>query len=227
MRRCRNLPVRIWMANKMEEHVIVIGAGGHAKVVISTLLASGIKIDKIFDDNPEKWGSRVFDIEVTGPLSNINSDRTTPAITAIGDNKTRKDVVRRFARLQWKTVVHPTAYVHPTVHLGKGTVVFAKAVIQPDTKIGDHCIINTGSTIDHDCLIGNYVHISPGTNLAGEVQLGDGAFCGIGSKVINGIRIGKWATIGAGGVVIHDLPEDSLAVGVPARVIDCRENNQD
>jgi sugar O-acyltransferase (sialic acid O-acetyltransferase NeuD family) len=215
------------MANKMEERVIVIGAGGHAKVVISTLLASGIKIDKIFDDNPEKWGSNIFDIEVTGPLSSIDCNSSTVALTAIGDNKTRRDVVGRFGQLRWITVVHPTAYVHPTVRLGKGTVVFAKAVIQPDTSIGDHCIINTGSTIDHDCLVGNYVHISPGVNLAGEVQLGDGAFCGIGSKVINGIRIGKWATIGAGGVVINDLPEDSLAVGVPAKVINCCENNQD
>jgi sugar O-acyltransferase (sialic acid O-acetyltransferase NeuD family) len=207
------------MANKMEEHVIVIGAGGHAKVVIRTLLASGIKIDKVFDDNPEKWGSSIFDIEVTGPLSGIDRDSTALALTAIGDNKTRKDVVSRFGQLRWITIVHPSAYVDPTVSLGKGTVVFANAVIQPDTFIGDHCIINTGATIDHDCLIGNYVHVSPGVNLAGEVQLEDGVFCGIGSKVINGIRIGKWATIGAGGVVIHDLPEDSLSLGVPARVV--------
>ena len=80
----------------MKEHVIVIGAGGHAKVVISTLLASDIKIDKIFDDNPEKWGSNIFDIEVTGPLSSIDCNSSTVALTAIGDNKTRRDVVRRF-----------------------------------------------------------------------------------------------------------------------------------
>lgn len=203
----------------MDKGVIIIGAGGHAKVVISTLIASGIKVNKIFDDNPDKWGSCIFDIEITGPLSKIDIHSTELALTAIGDNKVRKDIVSRFRHLHWITVVHPSAYVDPTVFLGNGTIVFANAVIQPDTFIGDHCIINTSATIDHDCRIGNYVHISPGVNLAGDVQLEDGVFCGIGGKIINGMTIGTWATIGAGAVVINGLPGYSLAVGVPAKVI--------
>ena len=93
-------------------------------------------------------------------------------------------------------------------------------MIQPDTSVGDHCIVNTGATIDHDCQIDNYVHISPGVNLAGGVRLGEGVFCGIGGKAITGVTVGKWTTIGAGGVIINDLPEYSLAVGVPAKVTD-------
>lgn len=211
----------------MQKSVIVIGAGGHAKVVVSTLIASGIKINKIYDDNSEKWGSSILNIEIVGPLSDIGYDSIEQALTAIGDNKTRKDIVNRFPHLCWTTVVHPSAYVHPTARIGQGTVVFAKAVVQPDTFIGDHCIINTGATIDHDCRIGNYVHISPGVNLAGDVQLQEGVFCGLGSKIINGMIIGKWTTVGAGGVVISNLPEASLAVGVPAKVISNVENNQD
>jgi sugar O-acyltransferase (sialic acid O-acetyltransferase NeuD family) len=203
----------------MEKSVIVIGAGGHAKVVISTLIASGIKVEKIFDDNPDKWGGHLFDIEITGPLSQIDPCSDEPALTAIGDNRVRKDIVNRFKNLHWINVVHPSAFVDPTVSLGRGTVVFANAVIQADTSIGDHCIINTGATIDHDCRIGNYVHVSPGVNMAGDVHLEEGVFCGIGGKLINGIRIGKWTTIGAGGVVINDIPEYSLAIGVPAKVI--------
>lgn len=211
----------------LDKGVIIIGAGGHAKVVISTLIASGIKVKIIYDDNPDKWGSSIFDIGIVGPLSSIGYDSEEQAITAIGDNRTRKDIVDRFPHLRWINVAHPTAYVHPTVHLGKGTVIFAKAVVQPDTFIGNHCIINTGATIDHDCRIGNYIHISPGTNLAGDVQLEDGVFCGIGGSIINGVTIGKWTTIGAGGVVTNDLPGYSLAVGVPAKVISCLEKNQD
>ncbi len=211
----------------MQKSVIVIGAGGHSKVVVSTLIASGIEVNRIYDDNPEKWGSSILDIEIVGPLSDIGYDSIEQALTAIGDNKIRKDIVSRFPRLRWVTVVHPSAYVHSTARIGQGTVVFAKAVVQPDTFIGDHCIINTGATIDHDCRIGNYAHISPGVNLAGNVQLQVGVFCGIGSKIINGMTIGKWATIGAGGVVINDLPEASFAVGVPAKVISHVENNQD
>jgi UDP-perosamine 4-acetyltransferase len=211
----------------MQKSVMIIGAGGHAKVVVSTLIASGIMVSKIYDDNPDKWGSCILNIEIVGPLSDIDYDSVEQALTAIGNNKTRKGIVNRFPRVRWTTVVHPSAYVHPTARIGQGTVVFAKAVVQPDTFIGDHCIINTGATIDHDCRIGNYVHISPGVNLAGDVQLHEGVFCGLGSKIINGMTIGKWATIGAGGVVINDLPEASLAVGVPAKVISQIENTQD
>lgn len=203
----------------MEKDVIVIGAGGHAKVVISTLIASGYRVSKIVDDDADKWGKSIFDIKIAGPLSTLDDSNTEPVLAAIGSNKTRRDIVSRFHYLRWITVVHPSAYVHPTARIGEGTVVFAKAVVQPDTSIGEHCIINTGATIDHDCVIGDYVHVSPGVNLAGEVRLEDGVFCGIGSKVINGITIGKWAILGAGSVVIHDLPEGSLSVGVPAKVV--------
>lgn len=211
----------------MKKDVIVIGAGGHAKVVISTLIASGYRVSKIVDDDPDKWGKSIFDIKIAGPLSMLDDSSSEPVLAAIGNNRTRKDVATRFNHLRWVTVVHPSAYVHPTVRIGGGTVVFAKAVVQPDTLIGKHCIINTGATIDHDCRIGDYVHISPGVNLAGDVHLEEGVFCGIGSKIINGMTIGKWATVGAGGVVIHDLPGGSVSVGVPARVIKYIEIDKD
>ncbi|HVN96706.1 MAG TPA: acetyltransferase [Syntrophorhabdaceae bacterium] len=203
----------------MRESVIVIGAGGHAKVVVSTLIAAGVEVSKIYDDHADKWKSSIFGIPIVGPLSDIGDDSSVAAITAIGDNKTRKRVVARFPHLRWIAVVHPAAYVHPNARIGQGTVVFAKAVVQPDAVIGDHCIVNTGATVDHDCRIGNYVHISPGVNLAGDVQLLEGVFCGIGSKVINGITVGRWSSVGAGGVVVSDLPDASVAVGVPAKVI--------
>ena len=209
----------------MDKGVTILGAGGHAKVVISTLMSAGFQIKRILDDNPDKWGSRIFDIDVTGPFSRIDPGSTEHAVIAIGDNKTRKRIAEKLQHVRWVTaVIHPDAYVHPSVRLGRGTVVFAKAAVQPDTVIGDHCVVNTGGTIDHDCRIGNYVHIAPGVNLAGEVCLGEGVFCGIGGKAITGITVGRWSTVGAGGVVINDLPEYSLAVGIPARVIRIKQN---
>ena len=209
----------------MDNGVTILGAGGHAKVVISTLLSANVKINKILDDNPDKWGSRILSIKITGPLSEVDSSSAGDAIIAIGDNKTRKRIVEKYQHAQWMmAVIHPDAYVHPSVRLGRGTVVFAKAVVQPDTVIGDHCIVNTGATVDHDCRIGNYVHISPGVNLAGEVCLDEGVFCGIGGKVITGITVGRWSTVGAGGVVIGDLPGYSLAVGVPAKIVRIEKN---
>jgi len=202
----------------MNNRLIVLGAGGHAKVVVSTVIEAGIEIEGIYDDDPGKWGKSVLGIPIKGPFSMIDESEWSNAVIAIGDNRTRRAIAEKFVNLQWASIVHPNAYVHSSVHLGGGTVVFAKAVIQPDSVVGEHCIVNTGATIDHDCRIGNYVHVAPGVNLAGEVTLGDGVFCGIGTKAIGGISIGNWTVVGAGSAVVRDLPEYSLAFGVPARV---------
>lgn len=202
----------------MKNRLIVLGAGGHAKVVVSTVIEAGIKIEGIYDDDPGKWGKSILDIPIKGPFSMIHESECSNAVIAIGDNRTRRTIAEKFSYLRWISIVHPNAYVHSSVHLGGGTVVFAKAVIQPDSVLGEHCIVNTGATIDHDCRIGDYVHVAPGVNLAGEVTLGNGVFCGIGTKVIGGISIGDWTVAGAGSVVVRNLPEYSIAFGVPARV---------
>ena len=203
----------------MNDSIIVVGAGGHAKVVISTVLAAGMSIAAIYDDAREKWGCKISGFKVSGPLTMIDDSEGQSAIIAVGDNLSRNKIALRFKKLKWVNVVHPSAFVHPSVRLGNGTVVFAGAVIQPDALMGEHCIVNTGATVDHDCEIGSFAHISPGVNLAGSVNVGEGVFIGIGSAVIIGVRIGEWTTIGAGSAVIGDLPSNSVSVGVPARVI--------
>ena len=191
--------------------VVVIGAGGHAKVVISTLTASGTPVAAVVDDDDTKWGTDAQGTRV-GRLERARSGR---GIVGIGDNAKRRDMVKTLD-LEWQTAVHPVAYVHPSAKLGRGTVVFAGAVVQPDAVIGDHVIVNTGATVDHDCVIGDFVHLAPGVHLAGSVRVGEGAFLGIGSVVCPGVTIGRWARLGAGAVAIRDLPDGVLAVGVPA-----------
>jgi sugar O-acyltransferase (sialic acid O-acetyltransferase NeuD family) len=194
--------------------LVVVGGGGHAKVVVSTLQQAGYSVLRVLDDDNSRWGSKILGIPITGPISAVKEE--DKALIAIGNNSTRQRIVESL-QLEWQTVVHPTAYVHPSVKLGVGTVVFAGAVIQPETTIGNHVIVNTGATIDHDCIIGDYVHVAPGCHLAGNVRLGEGTILGIGSAVIPNIRIGSWAIVGAGGIVIEDLPDRIVAVGVPAR----------
>jgi UDP-perosamine 4-acetyltransferase len=201
------------------EQVYVIGAGGHAKVVISTLLAAGDNVQAIFDDDPRKWGESLLGIPVAGATSELGRLTSARAVIAIGDNASRRRLAKRFQRVDWVTVVHPSATVHPSVQLGPGTVVFAGTVIQPATVIGAHGIINTGATVDHDCLIEDYAHIAPGAHLGGGVRLGEGGFLGIGSTVSPGVMVGRWTVVGAGGVVVRDLPDDVVAVGVPANPV--------
>jgi sugar O-acyltransferase (sialic acid O-acetyltransferase NeuD family) len=199
--------------------VSVIGAGGHAKVVVSTMIAAGIGIKAILDDDPGKWGNKLFGVKIDGPISSWDGEEKEPAVLAIGDNSTRMKFARLLGGRMWRIVIHPHTYIHPTVQIGEGTVVFAGAIIQPDVRIGAHCIINSGATIDHDSVIGDYAHVAPGVNLAGNVRLGDGVFLGIGSAVIVGKHVGEWTVVGAGAVVVTDLPAHAVAAGLPAKVI--------
>lgn len=202
-----------------ERDVYIVGAGGHAKVVISTLHAAGYDVKGVFDDDEGKWGEQLLGVPVIGAPAELNNLSPVRALVAVGGNPIRKALVERFIKVDWVTVIHPSAEVHSSVRLGAGTVVFAGAIIQPDAIIGAHAIINTGALIDHDCVIGDYAHVAPRANLAGGVWLGEGVFLGIGSSVIPGVRIGSWTTLGAGGVAIKNLPSGAVAVGLPARVI--------
>jgi len=196
--------------------VVVLGAGGHAKVAIRTLELSGYQIVGVFDDNPGKHGESIMGYPIQGYLEDVLGSGCNRALLAIGDNATRQQLVARFPNLEWITAIHPHAWVDTSVVLGPGTVVFAGAVIQADTVIGKHTIINTGASIDHDCVLGDFTHIAPGAHLAGQIIVGEGCLVGIGAVVIPGKHIGEWATLGAGSVTVKDIPAHVVATGVPA-----------
>jgi len=195
----------------------VVGAGGHAKVIIATARAAGWSVEVIVDDDQRRWGTTIGGIAIAGPSSAELANPNATCVLAIGDNATRRRLGAT-ARCRFATIVHPHASVDPSVALGLGTVVFAGAVIQPDTRIGAHGIANTGCSIDHDCVLGDAVHVAPGARLAGEVTLGDEVFVGIGAVLIPRVKVGARTTIGAGAAVVRDLPAGVVAVGVPARV---------
>lgn len=203
--------------------VLVVGAGGHAKVVIATLRAAGVSVAGVLDDRPEMWGQSVLGCEVLGG-STLLDGPDVQAVLAIGSNAVRRNLAGRYPRVRWVSAVHPAAVVEASVTVGAGTVVFAGAVVQPDTVLGQHVIVNTGATVDHDCMLGDFVHVAPGSHLAGSVRLNDGVFVGTGAALVPGVRVGAWATVGAGSVVLGDLPAGTIAYGVPARPRPGRSN---
>ena len=178
--------------------------------------ALGLDPVAVFDDDISKKGERILQVPIMGTLSDLTPSQFDGGVIAVGNNRNRENIARRL-HIEWVSVVHPAAYVDPTVKLGAGAVVFAGAIVQPDTTIGEHVIINTAASIDHDCEIGDFVHIAPGVHLAGGIKIGRGSLVGIGSAAIPGIRIGERTTVGAGAVIVRNLPDDIVARGVPAR----------
>jgi sugar O-acyltransferase (sialic acid O-acetyltransferase NeuD family) len=197
--------------------VWVLGAGGHARVVVSTLRAAGFLLAGVLDDDRRAHGKDFMGEKVRGPLGLLEEMDNPQAVVAIGGNEVRRDVQKRFPGVEWIRLVHPAATVDPTVELGPGTVVFAGVVIQVGAVLGRHCIVNTAASIDHDCVVGDFAHVAPGCHLAGGVRLGPGVLMGTGSAAIPSVRVGAWTTVGAGAVVVRDIAGGVKAVGVPAR----------
>ena len=198
----------------------MFGAGGHAKVVVSTLVVAGYYVvEGLFDDDPRKQGLQVLSVPVLGTIARAQELPPAKGVLAIGDNRVRAKLAANLAGWEWLMVVHPWAYVDPTAALGPGTVVFAGAVVQPEARLGAHAIVNTGAKVDHDCLVGDYVHLAPGVNLAGNVCVEEGALVGVGASVLPGVCIGAWSVVGAGSVVREDVPAGVKVVGVPARIL--------
>ena len=199
----------------MSRAIVVVGAGGHAKVVIAAAVAAGDEVVGVYDGDAAKVGSVVVGHRVRwlGDLAVADA----AVVVAIGSNAARQKVVGALRGHRFAAVVHPTAWVAPTARVHDGAVVFAGAVVQPDSVIGHHAIVNTMASVDHDGLIGDFVHLAPGSHLAGNVSVDEGAFLGVGVSVIPGKRIGRWSTVGAGAVVVDDVGEGVVVKGVPAR----------
>ena len=203
----------------MTKKMAVVGAGGHAKVVVDTASLVGWNKFVLFDDNCQDLDAE-FHLPIAGDTGALISskDEFDGVIVAIGDNKERlaKSLWLNRLGVRISSLIHPSSYVASDVKVGYGTVIFAGSVVQPGAELGKAVIINSGATVDHDCKLENGVHVSPGVNLAGEVKVGESSWVGIGSSVKQGISIGANSIVGAGSVVVTNVPSDTLVFGCPA-----------
>lgn len=195
----------------------LLGAGGHGKVVLDAMLASGIDVWGVLDDDPSKWERDVLGIVVRGPISPLEPSVDAVAL-GIGDNEVRRRVCDDSA-VPAATVIHPRAVVSERALVGVGCVIFATAVIQAGATLGTGGIINTGAIVEHDCVVGTFAHVAPRATLAGNVRVGDNATVGMGALVLPGVSVGRGSIIGAGAVVVADVPDGTTAIGIPARPV--------
>lgn len=209
------------------EDVIVIGSGGHSKVIIDILLKDKTKnIVGILDDNLENLSyDNILGIRILGKIDLIKDfPENYNYIIGIGDNKTRKKIAEEFTELKYTKAIHPDAIIGENVEILEGCVIMASAIVNSYSKIGKHCILNTGTIIEHDSVIENYVHISPNATLCGEVWIGEEVWIGAGAIIIPKIIIGEKSVIGAGAVVIKNLEKSIKVAGIPAKIIKKKEN---
>lgn len=198
------------------EKVIIIGAGGHARVVADIALLRGDRVLGFLDDSPNAEGA--YGIPVLGAVSDFSAYPDASFIIGIGSAQVRQRLARQLAGVRWYTAIHPSAVISPLgVTVGEGTVVAANACINPGAQIGEHCIINTAAVVEHDNRIGSFAHISVGAKLGGNATVGERAWIGIGATVSNGVSICADCMLGAGAVAVREIRQRGTYVGIPAR----------
>ncbi|MDR1057674.1 MAG: acetyltransferase [Coxiellaceae bacterium] len=206
------------------EKLLIIGAGGHGKVVADTALEAQRWKDICFLDDDNTSKDNLY--RILGNIDQLPAFITEfEVVVAIGNNKMREQILLWAIELGCSIgiVVHPKAFISRSVNIGVGVVVFAHAVVNVQADIGMGCIVNTGAIVEHDCVLDSCVHISPNAVLAGGVKIGKCSWVGMGTSIIENINVGKNVIIGAGSVVINDICDSIVVVGSPAGVI---KNNE-
>ena len=223
------LPARLKAGAPALPSVVVIGAGGHAKVVVELIRSQG-RYDVIGCTDREPLRQDVVGAPILGSddvLPDLYAQGVRHCFIALGDNVLRRKVAVQVTALGFELVnaVSPKAIVSPTVRFGRGVAVMAGAVINADATVADLAIVNTRAAVNHDCEIGEAAHVAPRAALAGGVRVGPLAFIGAGATIIPGVSVGESTVIGAGATVISDLGPNLVAVGVPAKPLQrtCRE----
>lgn len=202
----------------MDKNVIILGVGGHGKVIADIVIRSGDRIMGFLDDRDDLDSFLGF--PVLGRCAHYIYYPDAEFVIGIGNANIRETLSRRMKGANWYTAVHPTACISPLdVSIGSGSVVMPCAVINPGTRIGQHCIINTGAIVEHDNILEDYVHISVGAKLCGTVHIGRKTWVGSGAVIRNNLSVCAECMLGAGTVVVKDIKKAGTYVGVPAKRI--------
>jgi len=196
---------------------LVIGVGGLAKEMTDLVVALGHEVTAYFT---EKEAVILHPLEGVTIINDLDDAQCDAALIAIGNTSARQRFFEQLAgRFELPTLIHPSACVSPSARIGDGVLVMQNVVLNADAEVGAGALLNVGCCVAHDCHVGAYSHLAPCTQMGGGSSVGAGVFCGTSAVVLPNVTVGGWSICGAGSVVTKDVPERSLAVGVPARVV--------
>lgn len=203
--------------------ILIIGAGGHGRVLADLALCLGRQVVGFLDRDTKLHGAVIDGITVLGGDECLADypTRTVSLVNGIGSiarTDARRDVYLRLRGLgyQFEALCHPSAIVGRSVALAQGVQVMAGCVVQNAARIGENAILNTGVIVEHDCAVGAHSHLAPGAVVCGEVRIGENCHVGVGAVVVQGLVVGDGALVAAGAVVVKDVPPGTRVAGVPA-----------
>ena len=202
------------------DKIIVLGAGGHAKIIIDILESGTYYTEGLVnaEGEGECLGKPVLGTdEVLTSLYNKGITNAAIGIGNVGNPEIRNKVYENAKKIgfAFPNVIHPSAVIAGSARLGEAGVFAAGCVVNPEAEIGDNVIVNTNATVEHDVKLGYGVHIAPGAVVLGAAEIGDNTFIGAGAVINPMCKVGKNCIVGSGAVVIKDVPDNSTVVGVP------------
>ncbi len=203
----------------MSSGLLIIGAGGHGKVVADSAQQQGWQHIAFLDRDPTRNELLGMPVVGTDPAAAGLLQQFPDATVAIGDPRLRLDLLDQLERIGFRlpVIAHPRAVISQHATVQSGCVLFANAVVNPGSHLARGCIINTAATVDHDCRLEEGVHIAPGAHIAGGVHIGRESWIGTGACVREYLAIGAHVIVGAGAAVVSDIPDAQQVAGVPAR----------
>lgn len=208
----------------MCKEIIIIGCGGHAKVIVDTIEKNGdYKIKGFLDDNKTVVGYKNYLILDRIENAHRYNDEMTYFVIAIGDNMMRKRISESINGLKYATIIDKNSFISDSCKIGEGSVVLVGSIINADTNIKKHVIINTGAIVEHDCFVDDYCHISPGSILCGGSVVYNNVHIGANTVVIPNKIIHERSIVGAGSTVINNIGNDTISVGTPTRYIQVKK----
>ena len=205
---------------------IIIGAGTYGEVYLAYLQDAGVEIVGFVDDNPDLQGKEINGVPVVGKVPELKSLKDKFSVEAVycplGDNKLRVKFLEQARALGYKTpnFIHPSAIIHSSVKIGVGVYILLGAKIMPYTTIDDYVMISMNVLVAHHNHLQKGTFISTGVNFGASITAKVNTYIGIGATIMTGIHeLGENCLVGAGSVVIHDVPDNAVVAGVPAKVI--------
>jgi len=215
----------------MPKHIIILGTGGNSIDILDTINEINIHrrrkvyiCDGFLDDNKNLWGEKLFGHKVLGPISSASIYKERLFVNGIGSTKNflEKDKIISKTGIEserFETIIHPTASVSKMAKIGAGVVIFQNVTITSNVVIGCHNIILPNTVISHDGVIGDYTCVTGGVLISGNVTIGRLCYIGTNATIKDNIKIGNYCLVGMGSVVLHEIPDNTVVVGNPAKVL--------